>query len=39
MRADRLVILACLILFGIPVKAQLKEMPSQAELDPILARG
>jgi hypothetical protein len=34
--SNRLGIFACLILLGTPAQAQLKDMPSQAELDPIL---
>lgn len=34
--SNRLGILACLILLGTPAQAQLKDMPSQAEFDPIL---
>jgi len=34
--SNRLGIFACLILLGTPAQAQLKNMPSQAEFDPIL---
>jgi hypothetical protein len=34
--SNRLGIFACLILLGTPAQAQLKDMPSQAEFDPIL---
>jgi hypothetical protein len=36
MRAYRLVIFSCVILVGFPSKAQLRDMPSQTEFDPIL---
>ena len=35
-QATRLAILACLVTFGTPAQAQVKDMPSQAEFDPIL---
>lgn len=34
--SNRLVIFFCIILWSTPVRAQLKDMPSQAEFDPIL---
>lgn len=33
---NRLVVTACLVLIGLSGHAQVKDMPSQAELDPIL---